>query len=75
MLAFKHIDSTTDMTITTSGRGYIYYNRIVTSSTSPYSLLPGSQTYYYSSYSINFEIRGLRISTLTTAKALIFSYL
>jgi hypothetical protein len=42
ILAFAAIDSSTDMTVATSGSGYIFYSRIVTSSTSPYSLLSGS---------------------------------
>ena len=75
ILAFSIIDSTTDMTVTTTGNGYIYFNRIVTSSTSPYSLLSGSQSYYNTYYSTNYEIRAFRISSLTTAKALIFGYI
>ena len=50
ILAFSTIDSSTDMTVTTTGNGYFFYNRIVTSSFSPYSLLSGSQTYYDTTY-------------------------
>jgi hypothetical protein len=38
MIEFKEIDSSTDMIIATSGYDFINYNRIISSSTSPYSV-------------------------------------
>jgi hypothetical protein len=39
MIKYKEIDESTDMVIATSGNSYINYNRIISSSTSPYSVL------------------------------------
>ncbi len=38
MIKYLQIDSSTDMVIATSGSSYINYNRIISSSTSPYSV-------------------------------------
>ena len=38
MIKYKEIDASTDMVIATSGNSYINYNRILSSSTSPYSV-------------------------------------
>ena len=38
MIKYKQIDATTDMVIATSGLFYINYNRIIHSSTPPYSV-------------------------------------
>jgi hypothetical protein len=38
MIEYKQIDSATDMVIATSGSSYINYNRIIHSSSSPYSV-------------------------------------
>jgi hypothetical protein len=45
MLYYKAIDASTDMVIATSGGDLIHYNRIISSATSPYSILSGSGTY------------------------------
>ena len=37
MIKYKQIDGSTDMVIATSGSSYINYNRIIHSSSSPYS--------------------------------------
>jgi hypothetical protein len=38
MIAYKEIDYLTDMIVATSGNSYINYNRLISSSTSPYSV-------------------------------------
>jgi hypothetical protein len=38
MIKHKQIDAATDMIIATSGQGFINYNRIIHSSSSPYSV-------------------------------------
>ena len=38
MIKYLQIDASTDMVIATSGYGYINYNRIISSSASPYSV-------------------------------------
>jgi hypothetical protein len=38
MIKYKEIDESTDMVVTTSGSNYINYNRIISSTTSPYSV-------------------------------------
>ena len=38
MIKYKQIDAATDMVIATSGSLYINYNRIISSSSSPYPL-------------------------------------
>jgi hypothetical protein len=38
MIKYKEIDAATDMIVATSGDSYINYNKIISSSTSPYSV-------------------------------------
>jgi hypothetical protein len=38
MIKYKEINDTTDMVVATSGSTFINYNRIISSSTSPYSV-------------------------------------
>ena len=38
MIKYKEIDESTDMVIATSGYSFINYNRIISSSTSPYEV-------------------------------------
>ena len=45
-IKYKNIDVTTDMIIATSGWSYINYNRIFSSSTSPYSVDTASSKTY-----------------------------
>jgi hypothetical protein len=39
MIKYKEIDAATDMVIATSGNSYINYNKIISSSASPYNVL------------------------------------
>jgi hypothetical protein len=60
------------MVIATSGEFYIFYSRIISSSASPYLIKTGTQTYYDPYFSSYREIRALFISSLTSAKSLIY---
>ena len=60
------------MIIATSGYDYINYIRIISSSTSPYSIQTGSKTYRDPASSLGREIRALFIVNLTAARALIY---
>ena len=60
------------MVIASSGGQIIYYSRIISSSSSPYLKQTGSQTYYDPNSSLYREIRALFISSLTSAKSLIY---
>jgi hypothetical protein len=46
MIKYKQIDAAFDMVIATSGSSYINYNRIIHSSSSPYSVDTGSSKTY-----------------------------
>jgi hypothetical protein len=46
MIKYKQIDAATDMVIATSGELYINYNRIIHSSSSPYSVDTASSKTY-----------------------------
>ena len=46
MIKYKQIDAATDMVIATSGFNYINYNRIIHSSSSPYSVDTASSKTY-----------------------------
>jgi hypothetical protein len=72
LIYYKAIDASTDMIIATSGYSLINYSRIISSTNSPYSMQTGSQTYKDPTYSLDREIRALYISTLTSAKSLIY---
>jgi hypothetical protein len=72
-MAYKEIDASTDMVIATSGNSYINYNRIVSSSSSSYSVSstdskafrdPTSRSYWSS--------RGIYILDKDNAKSLVF---
>ncbi len=73
LLYFKAIDSSTDMVVATSKvEKVIKYSRILSSSASPYSVrLPDSQTYEDTTTLYSQMVRGLYISSLSTALALI----
>ena len=60
------------MVIATSGGTLIYYSRIISSSASPYLMQTGSKTYNDPTSSYDREIRALYISSLTSAKSLIY---
>jgi hypothetical protein len=61
------------MVIATSGGATIHYNRIISSSASPYSIKSaGSSTYQDPTTSVDREIRALFISSLTLAYSLIY---
>jgi hypothetical protein len=40
LIEYKAINSATDMIIATSGKDFFHYNRIISSSTPPYTVLP-----------------------------------
>lgn len=72
LVQYKAIDALTDMVIATSGISYINYNRILSSSSSPYSLIAGYLAYKDPTPSFDREIRALYISDLQTALSLIY---
>jgi hypothetical protein len=70
---YKSIDSATDMVIATSGSTYINYNRIVSSSVSPYSVVSAdSKTFRDPTSNTLRTIRGLYIIDKNNAVALIY---
>ena len=73
-IEYKAIDAYTDMILTTNVDSYINFNRIVSSTTTPYSILPAhTYTYYPSSqiHSSGDEVCGLFIKDLNFAYAII----
>jgi hypothetical protein len=72
LIYYKAVDASTDMIIATSGYSLINYNRIISSSASPYLTQTGSQTYKDPTSSLDREIRALYIGSLTSAKSLIY---
>jgi hypothetical protein len=71
LIEYKLINSSTDMVVATSGNGVIYYNRILSSSSSPYSVT-ANDTYYDPSFDINRQIKAMHITGLLSAFSLIF---
>jgi hypothetical protein len=60
------------MIIVTSGGSFINYNRIISSSSIPYSISPGNQGYKDPTTSASREIRALFIIGLNNAVSLIY---
>jgi hypothetical protein len=72
-IEFIKIDAATDMVIATSGLKYINYNRIVSSSSPPYSIITSStNTFRDNTPSTSRSIRALHIIDLNNAVSLIF---
>jgi hypothetical protein len=73
-IEYKAIDANTDMILTTNVDSYINFNRIVSSATTPFSILPAyTYTYYPTApiYVENHQFCGLFIKDLNFAYALI----
>jgi hypothetical protein len=70
MIKYKQIDPATDMVIATSGSQYINYNRIIHSSSSPYSVL-STKTFRDPSADFNRKLNALYIIGVDNAVSLI----
>jgi hypothetical protein len=70
MINYKQIDPLTDMVIATSGSSYINYNRIIHSSTSPYSV-SSTETFRDPAANTNRRLIGFFIIDQDNAVALI----
>ena len=71
MIKYKEIDESTDMVIATSGYTRINYNRIISSSTSPYSVLD-TKTFRDPTSSTTRSLYALYIIDLNNAVSLIY---
>ena len=72
-LNYKKIDGTTDMIIATSGSNYINYNRIISSSSSPYSVdISRSKTFRDPTGSTFRRLNALYIIDLNNSVSLIY---
>jgi hypothetical protein len=71
MIKYKEIDESTDMIIATSGSTRINYNRIISSSTSPYSVLD-TKTFRDPTSSTTRSLYALYIIDLNNAVSLIY---
>ena len=71
MIKYKQIDAATDMVIATSGLLYINYNRIIHSSSSPYTVLTGAYTYRDSTANSARKLYALYIIDVENAVSLI----
>jgi hypothetical protein len=69
LINYKAIDASTDMVITTSGIGRIYYDRIISSTLSPYIVDISSKTFKDPAY--YGIIKALFIVDLNNARTLI----
>jgi hypothetical protein len=75
MIKYKEIDAATDMAIATSGYPYSYYNRIIHSTSSPYSIdTVRSKTYSDPAGNINCILHALYIIDVDHALSLINDY-
>ena len=73
MIKYKEIDAVTDIVIATSGEYYINYNRIIHSSSSPYSVdTASSKTYRDPALNSNRILSGLYIIDMDNAVSLIW---
>lgn len=72
LIQYKAVSTTVDMIVVTSGGSYINYNRIMSSSTPPYSYDPLSLGYKDQATSSVREIRALFIISQTLAVSLVF---
>jgi hypothetical protein len=71
MIKYKQIDAATDMVIATSGKTYINYNRIISSSSSPYSVNTVSSKTYRDSTASNRRLFSLYIIDFDNSVSLI----
>jgi hypothetical protein len=71
MIKYKEIDESTDMVIATSGMSYINYNRIISSTTSPYQV-SNSQTFRDTISPTTRSLYALYIIDLNNAVSLIY---
>lgn len=60
------------MIVATSGSNNINYNRIISSTSYPYSIQAGTQSYTDSFSSTDREIKALYIVSLTSVKSLVY---
>jgi hypothetical protein len=71
MIKYKEIDESTDMVIATSGFSFINYNIIISSTTSPYSVLE-TKTFRDPATSTTRSLYALYIIDLNNAVSLIY---
>jgi hypothetical protein len=71
MIKYKEINDTTDMVVATSGSTFINYNRIISSSTSPYYVLD-TKTFRDPTSSTTRRLSALYIMDLNCAVSLIY---
>jgi hypothetical protein len=71
MIKYKEIDISTDMVVATSGLSYINYNRIISSSISPYSV-SDNKTFRDSRPSTNRKLYSIYIIDLNNFISLIW---
>jgi hypothetical protein len=71
MIKYIEIDEWTDMVIATSGSNYINYNRIISSSTSPYQV-SNSQTFRDPTSSTDRKLSALYIIDQNNTVSLIY---
>ena len=71
MIKYKEIDAATDMVIATSGSSYINYNRIISSSSSTYSVL-STETFRDPTANSNRKLYALYIIDKDNAVSLIY---
>jgi hypothetical protein len=71
MIKYKEIDKSTDMVVATSGFSFINYNIIISSTTSPYSVLE-TKTFRYPATSTTLSLYALYIIDLNNAVSLIY---
>jgi hypothetical protein len=75
MIKYKEIDAATDMAIATSGFPYTYYNRIIHSTSSPYSIdTVRSKTYSDPAGNSNSRLHALYIIDVEHALSLINNF-
>jgi hypothetical protein len=73
MIKYKQIDGATDMVIATSGDLYINYNRIISSSSSPYPFdTLRSKTYRDPTANSDLKLYGLYIIDMDNVVSLIY---
>jgi hypothetical protein len=72
LIQYNAVSATIDMIVVTSGGTFINYNRIMSSSTPPYSYDPFSLGYKDPAASSDREIRALFITGMNTAVSLVY---
>lgn len=71
MIKYFEIDNSNDMVIATSGRYYVNYNRIISSTTFPYTVID-SKTYRDPEYSSTRKLYAIYIIDLNNLVSLIY---